>query len=293
MKKKIFFIINPRSGVDRVKAITSLIKEGLDNSRFDTSIAYTQYAGHGTELAKEAVANKVDIVAAVGGDGSVNDVIKGIYNTTTQLAIIPKGSGNGLARSLNIPLDTAAAIGVINQERAIAIDLGKANDLIFAANIGVGFDAHVAHAFAKSKRRGLAAYAGIVTKLLWGYKACDYQIEVDGQDYTERCFMLNVANAKQFGYNFQIAPIADLQDGQFDIILLKPFPKLLGLPIVLKAFSGRLLNSRYVHYLRGRSVVIRRSGMQLMQADGDAHSCKDALHIAILPSALSVLVPEN
>ncbi len=291
MKKKILFIVNPHSGVDRVKSIQALIEAGIDSNKFDVAIAHTKNAGHGTELAREAAAAGTDIVVAVGGDGSVNDVVKGIYGTQTKLGIVPKGSGNGLARSLKIPLDAAAAIDAINNANAITIDVGTANNIVFAANIGVGFDAQVAKEFAKSKRRGLAAYSWIVTKLLWTYKAQEWDIEVDGTSYREKCFMLNVANAKQFGYNFKIAPLADLQDGQFDIILVRNFPKLLGLFIVARAFRGTLLKSRYVTFLRGSHVKISHQNLQMMQADGDTHACENSLEVNLKPAAISIIVP--
>ncbi len=142
--EKILFIINPKSGVDRVKALKDLIEKHLDKNTFAPEIAYTEYARHGTELARNAVKNGYRTVVAVGGDGSVNDIIAGIHGTDVTLCIVPKGSGNGLARTLQIPLDPAKAIALINTGKRIRIDLGKVNDRIFVSNVEVGFDALVA-----------------------------------------------------------------------------------------------------------------------------------------------------
>jgi YegS/Rv2252/BmrU family lipid kinase len=290
--KKILFIINPKSGVDRVKALQDLIDQHLDHTKFEYKIAHTEYAKHGTELARNAATKEgYEIVVAVGGDGSVNDIIAGLYNTKATLAIIPKGSGNGLARSLQIPLDAAKAIQLINTEKSIQIDLGKADDKIFVSNAGVGFDALVARKFAKSNRRGMAIYSWIVTKYLWMYKEWTWNLTVDGQAIKERAFILTVANAAQFGYNFKIAPHADLQDGLFDIIIIKKYPKILGSLIALRAFNGTILKSKYVLHFKGKKVSIHHPQLNLLQMDGDVYKCNDTVNIEMIPACLSIVVP--
>lgn len=289
--KKILFIINPKSGVDRVKALQSLIDEYLDHSKFEYDIAHTEYAKHGTELAKKGAADGYQIIVAVGGDGSVNDVIAGIHNTNATLAIIPKGSGNGLARSLKIPLDSAKAIQLINREKKATIDLGRADDKIFVSNAGVGFDALVARKFAKSNRRGMAIYSWIVTKYLWMYKEKVWEIEVDGVPIKEKAFILTVANAAQFGYNFKIAPHANLQDGLFDIVIIKKYPKILGAVIALRAFNGTILQSKFVLHFKGKNVTIRHPELSLLQMDGDVYKCGPEVKIEMQPASLHVMVP--
>lgn len=289
--EKILFIINPKSGVDRVKALQGLIEKHLDHARFTPEIAYTQYAKHGTELAREAAAKGFKTIVAVGGDGSVNDIIAGIYGTDATLAIIPKGSGNGLARSLRIPLDPVKAIELINLGHKSTIDLGRADGRIFVSNAGVGFDALVARKFAKSTRRGMAMYSWIVTKHLWTYKEWQWEIEVDGETLSEKAFILTVANAEQFGYNFRIAPSADLQDGLFDIVIIRKYPKILGSAIAIRAFNGSILRSKYVRHLKGKKVIIRHPKLNLLQMDGDVHSCGHEVSIEMIPAALPVITP--
>ncbi len=289
--EKVLFIINPKSGVDRVKALQGLIDQHLDQRKYHYEIAHTQYAKHGTELARNAAANGIEVIVAVGGDGSVNDVITGIYGTKARLGIIPKGSGNGLARSLQIPLDPAKAIEVINQGKTAVIDLGKADQRIFVSNAGVGFDALVARKFAKSNRRGMAIYSWIVTKYLWMYKEWKWNIEVDGVPMQERAFILTVANAAQFGYNFKIAPLADLQDGLFDIVIIKKYPKILGALIALRAFNGTLMKSKYVLHFKGKKVTISHPQLSLLQMDGDVHKCGPEVNIEMLKASLNILVP--
>ncbi len=274
-----------------MKALEEIIDSHLDKSKFRHEIAFTQYAKHGTEIARQAVSDGYDLIVAVGGDGSVNDIIAGIYQTDVPLAIIPKGSGNGLARTLNIPLDASKAIELINGEHYTRIDLGRANDHLFVSNTGVGFDTLVAKKFAKSNKRGIAVYGWIVTKNLWKYKEWTWELEVDGRIYSEKAFILTVANARQFGYNFKIAPLADLQDGLFDVIVLRKYPKLLGALIAIRAFRGTLLKSRFVRCIKGKEVTIRHPELSILQVDGDVHPCKKEVAVHMLPGALKIIAP--
>ncbi|MFT4062275.1 MAG: diacylglycerol kinase family lipid kinase [Edaphocola sp.] len=288
--EKILFIINPRSGVDRAKALQSAIAQHLDATKFDPTIAYTEYPKHGTALAADAVSKGYAVVVAVGGDGSVNDIVAGLQGSNVALGIVPKGSGNGLARSLAIPLDAVAAIKKINAGNRVKIDLGRANGHLFTSNAGVGFDALVAKKFAKSKRRGMAAYSWIVTKYLWRYKEWDWSVNIDGTELQRQAFILTVANAEQFGYNFKIAPVADLQDGLFDVVIIKKYPKIIGAAIAMRAFAGTLLNSRYVEHYKGRAITISHPQLSQMQIDGDVVPCSEQVVIEMLPAALTVLL---
>lgn len=287
--KKILFIINPNSGIDRVKALHRAIEENLDLEKFSFKTVYTRYAKHGTELAREGVAAGFEIIVAVGGDGSVNDVIQGLYGSGAALGIIPKGSGNGLARSMGIPLNTEKAIRVLNQMEIISIDLGRADGHLFVSNAGVGFDTVVTQKFARSRRRGLAAYIGIISKYLWRYRVRSWEIDVDGRRFSREAFMVTVANGVQLGYGFKIAPPADLQDGTFDIVILNKFPKLIASSIALRAFSGSILSSPYVTYLRGKKITIFHSEMTLLQLDGEVYPCGDEVLIEMLPQSLRVV----
>lgn len=290
-KKHVVFIINPRSGVERQKEIQEAIDTRLDHSRFSHEIVHTEYAKHGTELAAAAAANGAHIVVAVGGDGSVNDIVRGLIGTRARLAIIPKGSGNGIARTLNIPLDVQEAIEVINKDNAKAMDMAFANDELFVSNAGVAFDALIAKKFARSKRRGLVMYSWLVTKHLWMYKEWDWVLKIDGKLLKERAFIVNVANCQQFGYDFKIAPMADNTDGMLDIIVIRRFPKILGGGLVLRAVNGTIHRSKYVKHYRVKEVTISHPKLKLMQTDGDAHECASEITFSIKPKAQEILVP--
>ena len=171
MKKKICFIVNPISGVGRQKVIEELIDKYLDRTIFEYEISYTKAAKHATELAKEAAKRNVDIVVAVGGDGSVNEVSRGLIGTKTAMAIIPTGSGNGLARYLNISLNLKSAMTIINQCNIKTIDTIQLNNETFANVAGIGFDAHIGWEFAKFGKRGFSSYLKVITREFPKYKA--------------------------------------------------------------------------------------------------------------------------
>jgi len=290
--KDILFIVNPRAGVDRVKAIEEALQKHLDHQQYTYRIEETRYPKHGTEIARAAAASGVDVVVAVGGDGSLNDIIQGIRDTATVLGVIPMGSGNGMARSAGIPLKLEAAIKVLNKNNVHAIDTGLVdNKRLFISNAGVGFDAVVTREFSQSKKRGFWSYVGIINKKIWSYKPKEWTIELDGKIIREKAFMITVANATQLGYNFQIAPVALMNDGFFDVVIIKKHPKLLSGIIGLQAFTDTLLNNRYVNHYKAKTVKISNAGNHVMQMDGEAIDCKPTIHIEIQEKSIKLLCP--
>jgi YegS/Rv2252/BmrU family lipid kinase len=289
--KHLVFIINPRSGVDRQKAVEKTIEECLDHREYTYEIQHTQYAKHGTLLSREAANKGAYAVVAVGGDGSVNDIVKGLIGTDTTLGIIPKGSGNGLARTLDIPLREREAIALINKGKTISIDIGYANEHPFISNAGVAFDALISEKFSKSLRRGLTVYSWLVTKHMWMYKEWDWQIAIDGKQIKEKAFIINVANGRQFGYNFKIAPGASWTDGLLDVVIIKKFPKILGGIMALRLLKGTIIQSPYVKHYHAKEVAIAHTNLKVMQIDGDPQACPQKVHFKVVPGAQKVIVP--
>ena len=158
LKKKIIIIINPISGIGRQKTVEKLAKKFLDAEKYDYTFAYSEYAGHAVEIARMAVEDRYEIVVAVGGDGSINEVVSSIVNSSVALGVIPTGSGNGLAHHLKIPIRIKKALKVINQNHQTQIDTAIIQGRSFASVSGVGYDAKIAHQFSNSKRRGFFSY---------------------------------------------------------------------------------------------------------------------------------------
>lgn len=288
--KHLVFIVNPKSGVERNKQIEDAIDRLLNKERYSYEIKHTERVAHGEEIARKAATDGAFAVVAVGGDGSVNDVVRGLYGSNTALAIIPKGSGNGLARTLSIPMDLDKSIEVINSGIEECIDLGKVNESIFASNAGVGYDALICKKFASSEKRGLSVYIWLITKYLWLYNDWIWEIEIDGKKLSKKAFFISVANGKQFGYNFTIAEHADWTDGLLDVVIIKKFPKILGAILGVRMLLGKLSKSPFVEHYTAKEIVIRHPKLKWLQKDGDPQACSNELHFSIIPKAINVIV---
>jgi len=292
--KKIRFIINPKSGPRRNIDLESIIEGNIDRSKFDYEITYTAYQGHGVLLALEAVQLDYFGVVAVGGDGSIHEVAQSLVNTSLVLGIIALGSGNGLARSMQIPLDPAKAVQLLNELNIESIDVGKVDNNYFFSNLGVGFDATVSKAFANSATRGLSTYTKIVAQKLNSYEIKEWELTFDDRQLKVNAFLLNVANAPQFGYNFKIAPKAELQDGLLDIVVVHSFPIYWAPIVAAQAFLGNLQNNKYVDIFQEKSLSIYHKDLNSYQLDGDIFQSKsNKIDITIVPRALNVFYNQN
>lgn len=287
--KRILFIINPKAGVDRIKALQKEIERNIDHRLFQYEVVYTEYAKHGTLLARKGVEAGFDLIVAVGGDGSVNDVVNGIYGTNATLGIIPKGSGNGLARSLKIPMNQSKALLLLNKWKVRKIDVGTVENHLFVSNAGVGFDVQVIEDFSKSSRRGLLTYLTVILKDVWKYPVKEWDICADEEKIKNRFFMLTVANASQLGYGFKIAPGAELDDGFFDLVTIRRFPKVMASGIALRAFSGKISGSPLVSVRKVKEITISHPDLSILQFDGEAAACGDRITIKMMPEKLRVL----
>ena len=288
-KKKILFIINPISGVGKQKIAENAIEDHLEYSKFDTEIRYTEYAHHATEIAKDAVAEKFDIVVAVGGDGSINDVVAGLVNSNVILGIIPCGSGNGLARHLQLPLDVPKAIEVINRCNVQEIDTISLNERVYASIAGIGFDALVARLFKNRKIRGLKAYSSIVLNQYPTYKTRNYRLTIDGEEIEREALFVSFANSNQFGYNTQIAPTAELNDGLIDVCVVSKIP-FIHLPLTAPLiYTRNFEKSQYVEIFKAKEIKVHNNDYRWVNLDGEAVRLGKELHFKINPLSLHII----
>ncbi len=290
MKKKLFFIINPVSGVGRQKKVEKLLDEVLDRTAIDYEIRYTKSAGHATELSAEAVAANFDAVVAVGGDGSVNEAGRSLINSNTALAILPAGSGNGLARHLGIPMDLKRAMKVVQGMKTTRIDTGSFNDRPFFGMSGVGFDAHIGYEFSRFGKRGFSSYIKVFLREFPKYKAQEIEITIDGKTIVRKALLVSVANGSQYGNNAFIAPQADVTDGVLDICILKEFPLLSVASLARRLFNRTMNRSKYMEALRGKDIHIRQSG-ETGHTDGEPFIAGKEVFIKVNPLSLKVVVP--
>jgi diacylglycerol kinase (ATP) len=292
-KEKILFVVNPISGTGKQNEFIKVLGDILDSSKYNHDIAYTEYRGHATRLSNLAQ-NTYSIIVAVGGDGTVNEVAKGIIgNANCALGIIPVGSGNGLARHLKLPMRIKDAIEIINQNKTQYIDTATINGEYFLNVAGIGFDAHIAHLFAVATKRGPIPYAKIATYEFQRYKPMEYEVFIEGQTYHMTAFLISFANSAQFGNNAYISPHAIINDGLIDVCLMSEFPKVEAGQLAIKLFNKRLDKSKYMKIVRATHIKIKTCENIKAHLDGEPVNFPNELEIKIKPSSLNVIYNSN
>lgn len=292
MKLRMLVVVNPHSGVGRQKRIEPLLRTHLNHDLYDYEVRYTEFIHHGTRIAREAADRGYDIVTAVGGDGSVNDVIQGLKDTSTVLGIIPCGSGNGLARCMHIPLTPALAVRLLNRHKVHDIDTIMLNDRYLIASIaGVGFDAYVARLMKAAKMRGFPAYLNLILREYPTYESKDYQLYLDGQaaPIDRKAWFITFANSNQFGYNVAVAPKAKLDDGLIDISIVDKIPvehALITGPLV---YANLFELSQHVEMFRAREITVTGNVDKWVNIDGEGENVGRELHFVNHPHSLKIL----
>lgn len=288
MKKRILFIINPISGGKSKLGFPQMAAQYLDNSIFDSEYIFTEKAGHAKEIGAQH-ADK-DIIVAVGGDGTINEIASVLEGTAKCLGIIPYGSGNGLARAMAIPLKDTQAIARLNNLNCTRIDSGTLNDRKFFNMAGVGFDAHISKCFAEHTSRGLGGYVQTTFREINSYLSEDYVLEIDGQVYERNAFMVSIANSSQYGNNAHISPFASVKDGFLDICIIRPFPLYIFPAMGYRMFRKTTHKSKFVEIIKGRDIRITRRSAGAVHVDGEPQLMDAELNIKIKPLSLSVLI---
>lgn len=293
MKTKIAFIINPISGTGKKENLPDLINRKLDAKKFNSTIVFTEFRGHATELAKQFVENNFNVIVAVGGDGTVNEIARSLVHTDCILGIIPIGSGNGLARHLGIPMNTLKAIEQLNHSEPILIDYGIVNGKPFFCTCGTGFDAYVSTEFAKGKRRGIMAYLEKIITGYFSYKSQSYHLKGKDIDLTTKAFVMTFANASQWGNNAYIAPQASVQDGKLDISIMSNFPIIAIPTLALQLFTKTIDKDLFMTTLRSEELTLIREESGPFHYDGEPYEEGTEIHIKIITEGLKVLVKKR
>jgi len=292
-KNRIVFVVNPISGTQGKKAILKWIDERIDRSVHDYSIVKTEYAGHASQIAAAAVADGVNVVVAIGGDGTINEVARSLVHTDTALGIIPCGSGNGLARHLRIPMDPKAAIDLINEGNRLCIDYGKINNIPFFCTCGVGFDAFVSLKFADSGKRGLLTYLENTLHESLTYQPETYEIENEEGTVKHKAFLIACGNASQYGNNAYITPQASLTDGLMDVTIMEPFTVLDVPSLSFQLFNKTLDQNSRIKTMRAKKIKIHRAQEGVLHFDGDPLMAGKELEVEIVPGGLHVIASEK
>ncbi len=291
--KKIYAIINPISGIGSKDRIPEIISSRCLDREIAVNIVYTDYAGHATELTRKAIDDNADCVIAVGGDGTVNEIARTLLRTDVVLGIIPKGSGNGLARELHIPMDVRGAVDVIFSNHMSVIDACRANDHVFFCTCGVGFDAAVSAKFAEEKRRGSLTYVKNIVEKYLDYKPETYKLHINNDTIKEKAFLITCANASQYGNNAYIAPHANIYDGKMDITILSSFNALDIGPLAIQLFAKTIDKNSKIKTFRTKEARIIRQKEGFMHIDGDPVMAAKDIELSVIHSALKVFTSEN
>jgi diacylglycerol kinase family enzyme len=289
-RSAILAIINPLSGttsIEQKKLLQDAFVRRAEGLDYAPEVVLTTHPGHATELAAEAVQRGVNRVLAIGGDGTINETAQALRRSATALGIVPIGSGNGLARHLGIPLNPMQAIERALEGRPVVIDSGEINEHPFFCTAGLGFEAYVAHEFARQPVRGLPTYVRTAFRAFWAYKT--QRFTLNGQE--KELFSLTFANAGQFGNNAWMAPTANIADGRLEQCEIRPFPAQAAGMLTWRLFNKTLNQSGY---WRGHSVTkaeVRADAPLLIHADGEPIILPTGkAEVRVLPGSLLVLL---
>lgn len=291
--RRLTLIINPISGTLSKIGVDIRVPNRLRSLGYSVGIAYTQYAGHATELAREAAERGDYGVLACGGDGTVNEVARGLIGTSTALGILPAGSGNGLARHIGIPVDIDRSLKIIKEDYIVACDYGDVNGHPFFCTFGVGFDAAVSHRFSLQHRRGLSTYISSAIDEFISYHPQHYRIIANGETITDRAFLVAVCNASQYGNNAFVAPAASIRDGKLDVTIVfkgNLFSQALsGLEMVTGAIGthGKIRTFRTDH------IIIERTEDTITHIDGEPLELSQRLEIKCHPGQLKIFATRH
>jgi diacylglycerol kinase (ATP) len=271
--------------------IPDFIDKYLDKEKFSPNFVFSEYVGHAGELADEAATKNFDVIVAAGGDGTINEVASKVLKHKKILGILPLGSGNGLARFLNISKNLRYALSIINNFNVDEIDTAEFNQKCFFNLAGMGFDAHLSAVFSKDKKRGLSGYVKLGFKEVFNYKAQTYLINIDGAEYSRKAFAISIANSSQYGNDVYIAPNASVKDGLLDVCIIKPFP-IIKLPVLgYVMLRGKAETSDMIEIIKGKNIKIIRETAGAVHVDGEPLQMGTEIEAVIKPLSLKVIVP--
>jgi YegS/Rv2252/BmrU family lipid kinase len=286
---KALFVVNERSGRRRSFDLHALIRKAV---AYEHEVLGCDRKEALDGSVDRAEAEGFDVVYAGGGDGTVHEMAKRLIGRRPALGVLPVGSGNGFARHVGLPLEPAAALAACSGGRFARIDTGVVNGFPFLGVMGIGFDATIADRFASSTVRGLESYVREGLRAFAGFEAEEYEVTIDGRTTRNRAFVIAVANAGQYGNNARVAPLASLQDGLLDVVVVED-ARVLRMPFLLaRLFSGTFHRAAGVTSLQATEVRIRRLTEGAAHLDGEPVTLPADLHVRVVPSSLRLLVPD-
>lgn len=300
MNRKLIYFINPVSGTKNKVLILETIKKRTTEKNIPFEILHTNAVGNYEYLKEKIAAEKITDVIICGGDGSVNQIANGLLGVAVNIGIIPMGSGNGLAFAAKIPKNVNKALDIIFNGHALYIDSFYINKKFSCMLCGLGFDAQVAHDFARQKQRGLKTYIKQSFKNFKTVIPYPFELKVNDNAINTEAFFISIANSNQFGNNFTIAPAASLHDGLLDIVVVNKMSKLRMVWNVFKQirkgevrpYEDKKYHSTDIGYFQTKKITIRNPSMAPLHIDGDPAVTAAAFDIEIIENAFKLLMPQ-
>jgi diacylglycerol kinase (ATP) len=287
---KALFIVNEKSGRRRDFDVAELIRRA---SPLDSEILSCGRKEDLDAMIGRAEAGGVDVVFAVGGDGTVHETAKRLIGRKPALGILPIGSGNGFARHIGLPVEPAAALESCRGARIVTIDTALVNEHSFLGVMGIGFDAMIADRFAASTVRGLETYIKEGLRAFAEFQAEEYEITANGTTTRQKAFVIAIANSGQYGNNARVAPLASLQDGLLDVVVVKDAKLIDAAFLLARLFNGTFHRAAGVTTLQTTEAVIRRPAAGPAHLDGEPVTLPAELHVRVVPRSLRLLVPDG
>lgn len=299
MHRKIVYFINPISGTGGKGLLLDIISNKTAEKNIPFEILHTNAEGDYAYLKEKITAENITDVIVCGGDGTVNQVANGLLGVPVNIGIIPMGSGNGLAFAAKIPKRIHKALEVVFTGNAVYIDSFYINKKFSCMLCGLGFDAQVAHDFAKQKKRGLSTYIKQSVKNFFNARNYDFEIILDGRSLHSEAFFISIANSNQFGNNFTIAPQASLNDGLLDIVIVNKMSKLRMIWTILKQirngqvrmYEDKKYHKNDIHYFQTKKITIKNPQLAPLHIDGDPAETSEVFEIEIVENAFKLLTP--
>lgn len=290
LNRSFYVIVNPISGKGKGKFVAKEIAKAFNAKNIRHEIIFTTRVGEAIELTQNGIQENYDVIVAVGGDGTVNEIAGEVANSNKKLGIIPIGSGNGLARDLNIPINTKASIKNLLLGSEKIIDVGYCNNKFFACTAGVGFDAHMGERFKNLENRGIIGYIKTFLKEFFTYKSEDYILNIDNQEIKVNAFLITIANCKQWGNNFYISPKAKNNDGKLEICVIRKFPKILFPVLVYRLMCKNIHYSQFYDSFSCDSASILKENELIFHVDGEPQLEKNEIKFYLRKKGLSLIV---
>jgi len=283
-------VVNPAAGRGRAGRRWPVIEAAIRDVLPGAPVVFTEGPGDATRLARGGLARGARHIIAVGGDGTVNEVAQGLINSPAAMGIIPKGSGNGLARHLGIPVRFDDALKCLFTTQTIAIDTFRLNGKLSLNVSGIGFDGYVAELFGTNKQRGFQGYTRLVLNEFRDFTEFDAEIHTPQIAINKKAFVIAIANSSQYGNNAKIAPAASVCDQLLDISVLKKFPPY-RIDFIYSFFAGTIDRSAYCETIQIRDATITLAKPMHYHVDGEPAGKADRFTIELNPHSLNMLAP--